>query len=48
MQEDLKLTITIENKEEIELFEFANAMSALNNQYYSFLNAKNSKNARNR
>ena len=43
MQEDLKLTITIENKEEIELFEFANAMSALNNQYYSFLNAKNSK-----
>jgi len=43
MQEDLKLTITIENTDEIELFEFANAMSALNNQYYSFLNAKNSK-----
>jgi len=43
MSKELKLTITIDNKQDIELFEFANAMSALNNQYYSFLNAKNSK-----
>lgn len=43
MTKELKLTITIDNKQDIELFEFANAMSALNNQYYSFLNAKNSR-----
>jgi hypothetical protein len=43
MKNDIKLTITIENKQDIELFEFANAMSALNNQYYSFLSEKNSK-----
>ena len=34
------LRITIENQEDIELFEFTNAMQALSNQYYSFLNAK--------
>ena len=43
MEKELKLTITIDNKQDIELFEFTNAMSALNNQYYSFLNARNSK-----
>lgn len=46
MERDLKLTITISNKQDIELFEFANAMAALNNQYYSFLNAKNSRKIR--
>lgn len=39
-KEDAILRITIENKEDIELFEFTNAMQALSNQYYSFLNAK--------
>lgn len=43
MTKELKLTITIDNRQYIELFEFVNAMSALNNQYYSFLNAKNNK-----
>ena len=47
MSKDIKLTITIDNKQDIELFEFANAMAALNNQYYSFLNAKNTKKSRN-
>ena len=47
MEQDIKLTITIDNKQDIELFEFANAMASLNNQYYGFLNKKNTKKARN-
>ena len=40
MEKQPTLRITIENKEDIELFEFTNSMQALSNQYYSFLNAK--------
>jgi hypothetical protein len=34
------LQITINNKEDIELFEFASSMSSINNQYYRFISQK--------
>jgi hypothetical protein len=40
-----KIKIVIDNRQDLELFEFANAMSAVNNQYFSFLNADGNKNA---
>lgn len=38
MAEQAKLQITIDNKEDVELFEFASSMASLNNEYHRFLN----------
>lgn len=32
-----KIRIVIDNRQDLELFEFANAMSAVNSQYFSLL-----------
>lgn len=43
MVQQAKLQITIDNKEDVELFEFASSMASLNSQYHRFVNQSKDK-----
>jgi hypothetical protein len=46
MEQKPKLQITIDNKADVELFEFASSMASINNQYQRFITQKKRQNSR--